>query len=182
MRDQLSSLADFTGFDVSRKRPMMKFCLTVARFSVSAWVGAAVLFVVNTVISAQSTDFDSVAKANLASLRFPPYYYFGFVLVGVTLVLTSLVTNHWTGARWRIRSALFLLALALLAMIVDYVWVLQPMLDAVRNTDAARPANFQTYHYASMYMNTGHVSACFVAALLLCWPHPQTLEVEDEEE
>ena len=62
-------------------------CLTISRFAISAWVGAACLFVVTTLKEVRSPQLDSVTKSELAVLRFPVYYTFAFSLVVVALIL-----------------------------------------------------------------------------------------------
>ena len=50
---------------------MSRLALLVARFASSAWVGAAVLFVINGVQQATSGQFESMTTDQLVLLRFP---------------------------------------------------------------------------------------------------------------
>jgi hypothetical protein len=159
----------FSGFDVLGF--MYRLCFTIARFSIAAWVGAAALFVVTGVHEVRSPELDSAAKNVLAALRFPSYYAFGFALVSVALVC-GLVARFRSPAQRPSpsRIALALLVLALCLMVVDYVWIYRPLEGMMLVPDAARPAHFQTYHRASMWINTVDVGLCLVAALWMCRP------------
>ncbi len=64
---------------------MTRLALCLARLCASAWVGAAVLFVVVAVGQVLSRQFSSEVTDRLVALRFPPYYLFGFGLVGARL-------------------------------------------------------------------------------------------------
>jgi hypothetical protein len=58
---------------------MKSLCLTVARFAVCAWVGAAALFVVAGVREVTSQQLDSMSRDVLVPLRFGLYYAFGLL-------------------------------------------------------------------------------------------------------
>ncbi len=148
-------------------------CLTISRFAVAAWVGAAVLFVVTSLMEVLSPELDSTTKTALALLRFPAYYACGFVLL-ITALIGGLVTCRTSDAVGRAtKIAVGLLTVALLLMLADYIWIYGPIVSMIEIPQAARPANFQDYHKASMYINTADVGLCFVAALLLCRPTNQ---------
>lgn len=57
---------------------MAKILTGAARFALSAWVGAAALFVVVGIKEVRGSEFDSVTRDLLVGLRFPSYYTFGF--------------------------------------------------------------------------------------------------------
>jgi len=65
---------------------MKSVCLTIARFALAAWVGAALIFVVTAIQEVRYPGFDSETKSAVATIRFPTYYVFGFGLVIVGLV------------------------------------------------------------------------------------------------
>ncbi len=148
---------------------MQRLCLTIARFALSAWIGAAVLFVVTSVREATSPAFDSLIKNELAALRFPPYYLFGFVLVGLGLACGAVALRRESPRR---RWMLFvgMLAAALVLMFVDYFTVFLPLYELVSHPEAARDERFQRLHQASTWLNFADVSLCAVAALTVCWP------------
>src|SRR5262245_19359235 len=91
---------------------MQRLSLTIARFALSAGIGGAMLFVVKSVREATSPAFDSVIKNELAALRFPPYYLFGFVLVGLGLICgAAAVRRQEHRQRWRLLIGVLCLAL-----------------------------------------------------------------------
>lgn len=149
---------------------MRTVCLILARFAIAAWVGAAVLFVITSIQEARSPLFDSVTKAELANLRFPSYYAFGF-----TLVAASLACGLWArkapavGAR-QMTVFLLLTGIALVVMAADYVWIYRPLSDMIAQPTEARPARFQTLHQFSQYVNTVHIGLCLAAALVIHRP------------
>ena len=59
----------------------------LSRFCITAWTGAASLFVVATLLEVRSSELDSTTKSILATLRFPAYYLFAFALVTPALVV-----------------------------------------------------------------------------------------------
>ena len=149
---------------------MSRVALLLARFCLSAWVGAAALFVVNGVRQAIHPPFDSFIKNNLALLRFRPYYLFGFVLVGAALggLLTIRRSNLLSSSRWN--WTLCLIVASLTVMTVDYVVVYLPLEQMITPPTNARPAEFVDYHEASKYINGVHVGLACVAALLVSVP------------
>lgn len=138
-----------------------RLCLMLARVLLSAWVGAASLFVINGVLLVTSGHFNSVARDHLSLIRFPPYYVFGFVAVGTGLLLLLLARGYPR------RLALGLLVLSLILMLVDYFGVYLPLAQMISPPGQARPSHFHWYHRASMYMNTAHVGLCLIAAMLV---------------
>ena len=66
-------------------------CVTLLRFLLAAWVGAAVLYVITSVAEQISPDFDSRIRDQLATIRFPIYYKFGAFIYGATAVLAVAV-------------------------------------------------------------------------------------------
>jgi hypothetical protein len=146
---------------------MKTLCLMLARFCLSAWVGAASLFVVTGVAEVRHPDFDSATRDELAKIRFPRYYEFGFGLVGLGLILGMAARRHPALGRRRGIAFLGLTAAALLVMIADYLWIYSPL--AAMLLQEARPANFHDYHNASMWINTASLSLALISALLVCW-------------
>ena len=152
---------------------MQKFCLTIARFSLSAWIGAAALFVVTSVREATFQEFDSLIKNQLAALRFPSYYLFGFVLVGLGFVCGTIGLRRAT-SRWRLFVGTS--GVALLLMVVDYIAIFQPLYESVTRPDGVRDHRFMELHRASTRINFADVSLCAVAAILACWPNRKDCE------
>lgn len=155
---------------------MRSFCLTIARLSLAAWVGAAGLFVATSIREVRPRqagfefEFDSTTKDQLVTLRFPLYYQFGFVLVGVGLLAAIATCGHPAVGRRRARVAVALLVIALATMIADYVWVYRPLAGMIEPPGGTKPASFVTYHNASKWINETSVTLVLIAAVLLSWP------------
>lgn len=149
---------------------MHRVCLLISRFLLSAWVGAAALFVVNGVQLARSPAFDSAARERIALVRFPAFYLFGFVCVGASLLCAVGAHYAESGPRRRIRIAILLVTIALLVMAADYVCVYRPLEAMVTAPGHSRPPEFAGYHRASGVINAAHVGLCFAAAMALCRP------------
>jgi len=140
----------------------------LSRFAISAWVGAACLFVLTTLREVHSPKLDSVTKAELVTLRFPVYYGFSFGLLAMALIMALCWSPIVSGLRrW---TTLGLLSLILVVTAVDYIWIYKPLEKMTAATDEARPAEFVVLHQASRWINTGQVSASALAALIVCWP------------
>ena len=148
---------------------MQRVCLTIARFALSAWIGAAALFVVTSIAEQRSTAFGSDVKNVLAAVRFPAYYGFGFVLVGLGLVGGVVGVDRLQNRR-RWFALVGCLALALLLMLVDYVAVYSPLFAIVTDPSGVRDARFQQLHRWSEQINTVDVTLCLFAAIVACWP------------
>ncbi len=144
----------------------------LARFSLSAWVGAAVMFVVIGVREVTWPGFDSATRDQLALLRFPPYYLFGFALVGCATAACSLSLVGRAIRRRRGVTVLLILAAALTLMTYDYLKVYSPLAAMVTPPGSPKPAEFDELHRRSEIVNSIDVGLCWVAALLLCWPSP----------
>jgi len=147
-------------------------CFTLSRFAISAWVGAAALFVVTTLREVHSPQLDSATKSELAVLRFPGYYMFAFSLVTAALVFAVCGAGAMGKARRWI--SIGLVGLVLILTGVDYLWVYQPLAEMTAAVEEARPASFVDYHRASKWLNTAQVSLAAIAALVMCWPAATT--------
>ena len=147
---------------------MQNLCLTIARFALSAWIGAAALFVVTSVREATSTAFDSLIKNHLAALRFPSYYLFGFVLVGLGSVCGAI--GLWRASRQRWGLFVATSGVALLLMVIDYIAIFQPLYASVTRPDGIRDQRFLELHQASTWINFTDISLCAVAAIIACCP------------
>lgn len=149
---------------------MSRFCLTLARFFLCVWVGGAALFVVTSIAEQRFPGFGQPIKNQLALLRFPWYYRFGFTLLGGTLVAGHFARHHADlagSARWLVFG---LTATALALMAIDYVWVYQPLAELVTPPERAIASEFEGYHQASKWINLTHVGLALVAALVVCRP------------
>ena len=151
---------------------MRSLYLTMARFCVTAWVGAAVLFVITAVteVTTSQPSITSEVKDALVTIRFPAYYSYGFLLVLLGIVCCGLYLKHPAGRSKRMGVCLVLLGVSLIAMVVDYVFIFRPLVEMVTPPGGVKPANFRDYHNASMYINAFDIGLCLIAALLLCLP------------
>lgn len=149
---------------------MSRLALMIARFSLSAWVGAAALFVVNGISQVTHPAFDSVVRNHLVVLRFPAYYLFGFTLVSLGLLGILASGRELLRSRWIRIAAAALTATALAVMLIDYLAIYRPLEAMITPPDGARPAEFVSYHEASKLINLVHVGFVLVAALLICLP------------
>lgn len=148
---------------------MQRVCLTIARVALSAWIGAAALFVVTSIAEQRSTAFGSDVKNVLATLRFPSYYCFGFVLVGLGLAAGAIGVDRLQNQR-RWIALVGCLVLALLLMLVDYFAVYSPLYAIVTEPSGVRDARFMQLHRWSEQINTIDVTLCLIAAIAVCWP------------
>ena len=148
---------------------MQRCCLTIARFALSAWIGAATLFVVTSIAEQRSPTLGSAEKNVLAALRFPAYYSFGFVLVGLGLVGGAFGMDC-RGRRKGWLTVVGCLTLALILMVVDYVAIYSPLYAIVTDPSGVRDARFVELHRWSEQINTVDVTLCLIAALTACRP------------
>lgn len=157
---------------------LARICLSLQRFLLPAWVGAAILFVVTSVAEQQFPDFASSIKNQLALIRFPKYYAFGFVFLVASLVCS--VVRLISGVRDKSTIIVFaLLAIVNLMMVADFLWVYRPLADIMVDLLRPRDDEFAKYHQISKYMNAVEIVLCIVAAIIVCRekrPVPPTTE------
>ena len=149
---------------------MSRAALFLARFCSSAWIGAATLFVVVGIREVTAGNFDSTTRDMLVSLRFPSFYSFGVVLVGLAWVGACAADFHPELPRRRRAIAILGLLAVLALMAVDYFWIYSPLLAMVTPPGQAKPAAFVTYHEASKYINLAGLIMASIAAIALNWP------------
>ncbi len=144
--------------------------MMLARFALSAWVGAATLFVINGVRMVTSDAFDSTGRDHVSLIRFPAYYLTGAILMALTFAgllaarrLTGLTTRRWV-------TLITLTFVVSALMLGDYLWVYLPLAEMITPPGSARPQGFRTLHQASETVNSIQVGLCLVAALIANWP------------
>lgn len=146
---------------------LSRLCLSTQRFLLSAWVGAAVLFVVTSVAEQQFEGFASSTKNQLAMIRFPKYYAMGFFVLLISLGCSTV--RAALGARSKSDVAvLVLLAIANLTMVVDFTTIYRPLHEIMVDLLRPRDDDFQSYHQASKYINSFGILLSVVAAILVC--------------
>lgn len=142
--------------------------LMLARFCLSMWVGAAVLFVVNGVHIVLSHQFPSETIDRLVPIRFGNYYGFGFTLVTLGLVGGVIAAGNFSKTRVGLYTLVLVASLVLMG--IDYVYIYKPLLAMVTPPGQPRPQAFGPMHEWSERINTLHVGLVAVGALTLCWP------------
>lgn len=149
---------------------LSRWGLFLARFCTSAWIGAATLFVIVGITEVTRGGFDSSTKDSLVAIRFPAFYGCGAVLVSAAW-LGTLLAGKTSALSSRSRFlTLILLALVLVAMVIDYVWIYQPLLQMVTPPGQTKPAHFRQYHDASKWINLAGLGLCLIASVLVNWP------------
>lgn len=157
-----------------QKPLMMKHFLHAAstasvRFLLAAWVGAAVLFVITSVAEQTSEHFDSLIRDQLATIRFPLYYQFGFACLFGALIacIVSIVTAPTTVRRkWVIVGLLTAISGGL--MVADFQWIYHPLMALISPAGQARTPEFQSLHNWSRYANQTHIAIALFAAIISC--------------
>lgn len=147
---------------------MSRLALMLVRLAASAWIGAAVLFVINGVSQVTSGKFESITTDQLVLLRFPAYYLMGFLLTGIAFVGAVLSGDQLSFRRRACLLGLF--GTAIVVMIFDYLVVYSPLAAMIDPPGKPRPAEFQTLHRWSMRINTLHIALVLIGALIANWP------------
>lgn len=146
---------------------MTRFALMLARFLLSAWFGAAVLFVIIGVREVTHPGFDSLIRDQLVVLRFPAYYACGFTLLGAVAV--SLVLGLIFGARRRVMSLALVLTLAALGLMAyDYPFIYTPLAEMITPPGQVRSPEFRRLHFWSETVNGVQIVCVLAAALVVC--------------
>lgn len=145
--------------------------LFVARLTISAWIGAAVVFVIVGVREVTSPDFSDTVKDQLVVLRFPVFYAAGFSLVSLSLAGCLLTRPDEELSRRGRMVACGLLVVTLASMLGDYFAIYQPLLEIVIPPGRPRPRAFQTLHQWSARINSVNLLLCLVVACCVLWPH-----------
>ncbi|MCA9059106.1 MAG: hypothetical protein KDA96_23315 [Planctomycetaceae bacterium] len=152
-------------------RVARSFFTTLSRFLLSAWIGAAALFVITSVAEQSSPDVDSVMRDRLATIRFPHYYRFGAWVVATGLICTTAAAVLNRGClRRRLGAAALVLMVSGGIAIWDYYQVYLPLQAMITPPGQSRPLEFIDLHKKSARINTIHLSIAFVAAALACSP------------
>ena len=146
---------------------MPRALLLLARFLLSAWFGAAVLFVIIGVGEVTHPGIGSAIRDQLVLIRFPLYYTCGFVTLGGAAASLVLLLG-WGLRRPATWSAAALTAIALALMAYDYPCVYLPLARMVTPPAQSRPAEFRPLHEWSKTINGLELGCVLAAALTLC--------------
>lgn len=152
---------------------MSRLGITVARILLAAWCGAAALYVTTSVREQVSQKFSIAVKDELALVRFPAYYVFGFVMVGLGLI-GVMVGKHVSVSNRRRWSSLVLLVTALVLMVADYQLIYLPLVELLNPVGRERVGEFlqefTSLHNASKYINCASLMLCLFASVLISMP------------
>lgn len=150
---------------------MSHLCVMAARLAISFWVGGAILFVITSVAEQRHPQFDSLIRDQLATIRFPLYYIFGWGCLGTTLVASLMAAMMNKGCLRKRMLACFCLTLVSTAIaVVDYKWVYQPLQTLITPPGQARTQQFITLHDQSRLINEVHLTIALIAAIIISLP------------
>ncbi|WP_339686129.1 hypothetical protein [Gimesia maris] len=149
---------------------MQSTSLVLIRFCLSAWVGAAVIFVINGVQDVTFQPFDSLTRDQLITLHFPVYYTIAWVLLTGSFISSLILSTKkiWSRNKANLITALIMLSLAI--SVVDYFWIYTPLESMITPAGSPRPAQFHHYHQASKYINSVNILLALIAAILVNGP------------
>ena len=147
---------------------MKCLCLTLSRLCLAAWVGAALFFVLILLDLRHSDLFNEPTKANHARVLFPAYYQFELVVVGIAWVTLGIATGHPSLGRTQTVRQLACMSAGTALSIADYVWVYRPLAHMMDLP--AMPAEFRSYHQASMALNCLVLLLWIATAMVALWP------------
>jgi len=150
---------------------MHRFWLMLLRFSLSAWVGIAIFFVMVILDLRNSELFDRISKFNHPKVLFPLYYGFEFALLGPAVVcaVAGLLNADRCSLWWRYAIAGFA-AVAFGLALFDYMFVYRKLVEILADPTAIPAAKFVELHQASRRLNEVILGASIVAAVLALWP------------
>lgn len=147
----------------------------IARLSITFWVGGAMLFVITSVAEQRHAAFDSLIKDQLATIRFPLYYLFGWGCLGLALASTLASAVLQKACLRRRMIATFLLTLLSTGIaIADYKLVYLPLQELITPPGLARTQAFIELHNQSRVLNEVHLTFALLAAVLVCLPDQLT--------
>jgi len=165
---------------MSRKARIAQIAAWIARSVITAWVGAAILFVMVGVREVTAPDFSSEVKDRLVVIRFPLFYATGLTLVGIGLFLNAFMQRPLSVSALRGRAISGLLMLALIGMVCDYVGIYQPLEAMVIPPGQPRTPEFTRLHQWSTRINMVNLTCCLIAAGLMNW-HSAASQRDDTE-
>lgn len=148
--------------------------VALTRIALCFWVGGAILYVITSVAEQRYAQFDSLVRDQLATIRFPLYYRFGWFCLGTTLVtsLLAIVTNA-ANLRKRMLAVLGLTLISTGIAIVDYQMVYKPLQRLITPPGKTRTQEFVALHDRSRIINEVHLTIALFAAVIACLPEKQ---------
>lgn len=166
-----SAVTETASPDSARQSIVADFALAALRFVLSAWVGAAVLFVITSVAEQTSPNFGMETRDQLATVRFPLYYMFGFAVHALSLVAVVLFRMFSAaGQRGRANLLMMLVVISSAMIWYDHVNVYRPLQDLIIPAGQPRTEDFKRLHQLSAYLNSTHIFVMLVAASIAVLP------------
>jgi hypothetical protein len=145
--------------------------ITLARLAIGFWVGGAILFVITSVAEQRHPQFDSAIRDQLATIRFPLYYIFGWGCLGTTLAASAAgILLHCGCVRRRLIACFVLTMISTAIAVVDYQTVYLPLEQLITPPGKARTQEFIVLHDRSRVINEVHLTIALLAAVLVCLP------------
>lgn len=152
---------------------MNRMGITLARGLLAAWCGAAALYVTTSIREQVSPKFNIAIKDELALIRFPSYYLFGFAMVSLGLVGVVL-GKHPAISKTKRQWSIALLIAALTLMVADYQLIYSPLVELLNPVGQERAGEFlqqfTKYHSGSKYINFASLSLVLGASVLINMP------------
>ncbi len=144
------------------------FLMLILRLCISGWVGAAILFVILTVQEIRLGQFESILLDRLILIRFPIYYGFSFVMIGLASLAGGL---YWVlkSPSHTVKIGISCVLLTLLLLIGDYVFVYSELASMLQPPGTPRPHNFHRYHLLTERLNAIAVLMGIAGAVLVNW-------------
>jgi len=141
----------------------------LVRLALAFWVGGAALFVITSVAEQRHPRFDSVVRDELATIRFPLYYQFGWGCLAIAGVAALVAMAHPSFKR---RMTLVLAGIILSTVIAmgDYFLVYRPLQKLIDPPGQVRNQDFITLHNRSRVINEVHLSIALLAVVFASWP------------
>jgi uncharacterized membrane protein YdcZ (DUF606 family) len=140
--------------------------VVVMRFSLSAWFGAALLFVITSVAEQVFPEFTSKIRDQLATIRFPWYYATGTLCC--TFALSAGIVCRSLSRR--LTLALVAAALASSVMAADYFSIYRPLQELIIPPGQPRTDEFEHLHTWSRNVNMLHLLLVLYAAIQASLP------------
>ena len=145
---------------------MNRILWPLLRFSLCAWVGGAVLFVITGVRELSTAEFDAPTKNLLVLLRFPAYYWCGASLTLTGGLSAALLARTSGPHRKRLLTIAILCATSLAVMAIDRLCIYSPLEQMMTRPDRTIDPKFWAWHRMSKYINMLTIGSVLLAGIL----------------
>ena len=163
---------------------MFNFFISFARFSLTAWIGAASMFVLLTVLEILSGQFNSIILDQLVLTRFPIFYSVTLVLLAMSwicgVVSWRLSISQNRTVRKKAKLFTILVSVSIIILVSDYFWVYKELEQMLIPLGSPRPQEFPFYHKLTESLNSAALLINLVASFVINWPIKQLVEKSNE--